>query len=280
VDSLTNGLNRSCIGRTYQGPAVHVDAEVMRAFARGAGDSNPRYTGDQPIAHPLLAVRLLRGLMPNVLGDPELNCDQSRLVHGEQRFEYRRAIRPDDAVQLRGEILAVEDKHSGQVLRVRQELTVDGTLAVVGRSTAFIRALRPPPARPAKQAVAGTADPSGDLLFSEATQVTSEQAQRYAQASGDHNPIHLDRGAARAAGFDDVILHGTCTLAFALRAVVNGVLDGDPEPLKSVSVRFSGPVIAGDTVTTYVRAAGPGRFLFESRNGNGMLLLSRGAVEC
>lgn len=278
MDSLTDGLNRSCIGRTYQGPTLRVDAETMRAFARGAADSNPRYSGDDPVAHPLLAVRLLRGLMPAVLGDPELNCDQSRLVHGEQLFEYRRPIRADDSVQLRGEILAVEDKRSGQLLRVGQQLLVDGTLVVEGRSTAFIRALAPPPANTAGQTDEGSK--RGDLLFTEATEVTSEHAQCYAEASGDHNPIHLDRSAARAAGFDDVILHGTCTLAFALRAVVNGVLDGDPERLKSVSVRFSGPVIAGDTVTTYVRDAGPGRFLFESRNSDGILLLSRGSVEC
>ncbi|WP_253380173.1 MaoC/PaaZ C-terminal domain-containing protein [unidentified bacterial endosymbiont] len=37
---------------------------------------------------------------------------------------------------------------------------------------------------------------------------TSEDAQRWAVFSGDHNPIHFDRAAAQAAGADDVTVHG------------------------------------------------------------------------
>jgi len=224
--------------------------------------------------------------MPEVLSDPELRCDYSTLVHGEQQFRYLRAIRPGDQVDLRGRIMGIEDKRSGQVLRVRQQLLIGGEPAVEGQSVAFIRGSGPLPAKTATgrdngQGWAAANEPDlSAILARQVTHITSQHAQQYAQASGDHNPIHLDRDVARAAGFDDVILHGTCTLAFAVQAVVDGLLECDPQRLKSVSVRFSGPVVIGDCVTTEIRDAGPGRIAFESRNSAGRVLLSNGLVEC
>ncbi|MDB5987874.1 MAG: hypothetical protein JWR16_2927 [Nevskia sp.] len=43
--------------------------------------------------------------------------------------------------------------------------------------------------------------------------MTHESLQRYAKASGDLNPLHLDPAFARQAGFDDVIVHGMLGMA-------------------------------------------------------------------
>ena len=68
----------------------------------------------------------------------------------------------------------------------------------------------------------------------------------YAAASGDFNTIHLDPEVGKQAGLGGVILHGMCTTAWAVEAVVNHL--GDPGALKKVRVRFSRPVFPGDTV--------------------------------
>jgi acyl dehydratase len=46
-----------------------------------------------------------------------------------------------------------------------------------------------------------------------------EQLRRYAEASGDTNPLHLDSQFARQAGFDDVIVHGMLGMALLGRLV-------------------------------------------------------------
>jgi len=278
---LSEGLARSCIGRSYLAEDVLAEAETMRAFARAACDPNPRYLAGDIVAHPLFAVRLIRGLMPQVFGDPELRCDTASLVHGEQRYEYHRPIRAGAQVQPRGEIVAIDDKSSGQILHLRQQLIVDGEIAVEGRAAAFIRGSGP---MPAKDLPSGSKSPTKGaplpLLASSSVQVTPQHPLDYAQASGDHNPIHTDREVARAAGFKDVILHGTCALAFALRTVVDEVLDGEIQRVRETSVRFSSPVSVGDTVCTQVRGSGDGTLHFEARNGEGRVLLSRGLVQC
>ena len=61
---------------------------------------------------------------------------------------------------------------------------------------------------------------------------------RYAGASGDFNPIHLDDEFARSVGLPGRILHGLWTMAQVARA--QGELAGDPLALKSLSVQFRG----------------------------------------
>jgi acyl dehydratase len=62
---------------------------------------------------------------------------------------------------------------------------------------------------------------------------------RYAGASGDFNPIHIDPEFARAVGLPGNILHGLYTMAQVARAAV-GAAGGDPRALKRLSVQFRG----------------------------------------
>jgi len=61
---------------------------------------------------------------------------------------------------------------------------------------------------------------------------------RYAGASGDFNPIHLDEQFARQVGLPGRILHGLYTMAQVARAVTDA--GGGPQSLRSLSVQFRG----------------------------------------
>jgi acyl dehydratase len=62
---------------------------------------------------------------------------------------------------------------------------------------------------------------------------------RYAGASGDYNPIHLDPELAKAVGFPNNILHGLWSMAQVARCAVQAAGD-DPRRLKRLSVQFRG----------------------------------------
>lgn len=62
---------------------------------------------------------------------------------------------------------------------------------------------------------------------------------RYAGASGDFNPIHIDPEFARNVGLPGNILHGLWTMAQVARAVEQAAGD-DPRRLKRLSVQFRG----------------------------------------
>ena len=60
---------------------------------------------------------------------------------------------------------------------------------------------------------------------------------RYAEASGDHSPVHLDEEFARSVGFPGIILHGLYSMALVARAA-NEAAGGDPRSLRSLAVQM------------------------------------------
>lgn len=63
---------------------------------------------------------------------------------------------------------------------------------------------------------------------------------RYAGASGDFNPIHIDVEFAKMVGLPSNILHGLYSMGLVARANVQSVAGGDPRALKRLSVQFRG----------------------------------------
>jgi acyl dehydratase len=69
---------------------------------------------------------------------------------------------------------------------------------------------------------------------------------RYAGASGDFNPIHIDEEFARSVGLPGRILHGLWTMAQLARAHTDAA--GGPEGLKRLSVQFRGMGLMGEEI--------------------------------
>ena len=70
---------------------------------------------------------------------------------------------------------------------------------------------------------------------------------RYAGASGDFNPIHIDEEFARRVGLPGRILHGLWTMAQVARAHTDAA--GGPDTLKRLGVQFRGMGVMGEEIT-------------------------------
>src|SRR4029077_12950825 len=95
---------------------------------------------------------------------------------------------------------------------------------------------------------------------------------RYAGASGDFNPIHIDPEFAKAVGLPQNILHGLYSMAQVARAATQAG-GGDPRALKRLSVQFRGMGIPEQEirVTGTVREERNGRVVVDTvaeQNGN------------
>lgn len=88
---------------------------------------------------------------------------------------------------------------------------------------------------------------------------------RYAGASGDFNPIHIDREFATQVGLPGPILHGLYGMALVARANTAAV-GGDPRSLKRLSVQFRGMGLPEQeiAVSGTVREIGEGRVVVET----------------
>ena len=81
-------------------------------------------------------------------------------------------------------------------------------------------------------------------------QATSPTQTHLYRLSGDYNPLHVDPDFAVGMGFKEPILHGLCSLGFATRAVLGAYGDNDAANFKALSLRFSSPVLPGQTLVT------------------------------
>ena len=103
---------------------------------------------------------------------------------------------------------------------------------------------------------------------------------RYAGASGDFNPIHIDEEFARSVGLPGRILHGLWTMAQVARAHTEAA--GGPETLRSLSVQFRGMGRLGEEIVVRgtVREAGNGKAIVDSEaEQSGQRIIRRGVAE-
>ena len=94
---------------------------------------------------------------------------------------------------------------------------------------------------------------TGQVLEPQEYAVTRADLVAYAEAGGDHNPIHQDEEVARAVGLPGVIAHGMYTLALAARAVDHWT--GGAEVVE-LGAKFTSPVVVPADGTATVRVAG------------------------
>ncbi len=250
------GLHRSLVGRRYAGGAILLRPERIAAYDEAVGDAGSL----------VFPVALVKEPFLKLFEDPEFNGDLQRMVHGEQLMVFHHAIRPWDLLSPRARVLGIEERSSGQVLNVGQRLYREGELVVEMESRLFFRG----ESKGTKPAVPSSLPPArGAATSAQEVVVAPDHPKRYAAASGDTNPIHLDESLAKSVGFKGVILHGLCTLALAARAL--------PKDLERLQVRFSKPVYPGDTLTTSVWRTDR-RFEFETATPSGDLVLTNGSA--
>ena len=103
---------------------------------------------------------------------------------------------------------------------------------------------------------------------------------RYAGASGDYNPIHIDEEFAKQVGLPGRILHGLWSMAQVARAQTEAA--GGPHALRSLSVQFRGMGVPEQevTVTSTVREVADGQAVVdaEARQGD-TRIVRRGEAE-
>lgn len=194
------------------------------------------------------------------------------MVHASQSLDLLRPVPPSGEVRVEAEIVAVWDKGKSSIVEVAGTGTdAEGPL-FRSRSATMVLGIgdwggeRGPSS-------SGAEDPGPpDRVHDD--HVRPEQAAIY-RLSGDRNPLHIDPEAAQKAGFDDVFLHGLCTLGFAARALINGSGSGDPTALRSITCRFAKPVALDRPLRTEVWEQDDGTCRFRTSQ-NGTVALSAG----
>jgi acyl dehydratase len=205
--------------------------------------------------------------------------DRALLVHAEQQFELHKPLPVEGAVQTVSTVTGIYDKGSGALV-VTENTALDaetGEPLVTSRTGTFIR---------------GEGGFGGDRGSSESWQLPErppdhrvvqptrpEQALLY-RLSGDRNPLHADPEFAARGGFSRPILHGLCTYGVTGRALLHTLCGSDPARFRSMSGRFSHPVLPGQSlvVSIWLPDADGEEAKFQTAIEDGPVVIDRGRI--
>jgi acyl dehydratase len=143
-------LDQSFVGRTYPPtPPYEVGREKIREFAEAIGDDNPAYRDPEAaralghpdvIAPPTFGIVLSMTAGRQVIADPDLGLDYSRVVHGEQRFVITRPIRAGDRLTVTVTVENIRAAAGNDMITTRGDVqTVDGEPVFTAYSTLVAR---------------------------------------------------------------------------------------------------------------------------------------------
>ncbi len=284
------GLDHSVVGVSTEPQVRSWDGKdaMLYAVGVGAGLDDPlrelEFTtenceGIEQKVLPTFGVLVAQARTGRSLGD----FDRAMLVHAEQAFQLHRPLPVAGTVRATSTVTGIYDKGSGALV-VTENVAVDaatGEPLVTARSGMFIRG---------EGGFGGERGsglpwerPDREPDYRIVQQTRPEQALIY-RLSGDRNPLHVDPKFAARGGFSRPILHGLCTYGFTGRALLHALCGSDPARFRSMSGRFSRPVLPGERLTVSIwladDLAGDGdTAFFQTTRQDGAVVIDRGRVQ-
>ncbi|GGP37561.1 MULTISPECIES: MaoC family dehydratase N-terminal domain-containing protein [Streptomyces] len=141
-------LDQSFVGRTYPPtPAYEVGREKIREFAEAVGDTHPAYVDPEAaralghadvIAPPTFVFSITYRAAGEVVQDPQLGLDYSRVVHGDQKFSYVRPVRAGDRLTVTSTIESIKSLAGNDVLDIRGDVHDEAGELVVTAVTKLV----------------------------------------------------------------------------------------------------------------------------------------------
>ncbi|MTD57777.1 MaoC family dehydratase N-terminal domain-containing protein [Amycolatopsis pithecellobii] len=143
-------LDQSFIGRSYPPTSTYeVGREKIREFADAIGDENPIYRDPEAaravghpdvIAPPTFLTVINLAAINTIVADPELGLDYSRMVHGDQSFQYTRPVHAGDQLRLTTYVESIMARAGNDFLTVRAEIAdADGGHVCTTRAQLVVR---------------------------------------------------------------------------------------------------------------------------------------------
>jgi len=286
-------INSSYVNTQLKEYSTVVNWQNIMYYAAAIGDDNPLYFNDQGrtvIAPPMFAVATTWPVSGNII---EFLEDKSfptevlkKQVHYTEHLILHKPISAGEHISIKGSIAAIIKHHAGTVIVIRYNAYdnngepvfteyIGGMIRGVQCSEDF-RGLENIPTVPNWVV-------REQPVWEKQIHIDRMRPYIYEGCSGLAFPIHTSVNFAKAVGLPDIILHGTATLALAIREITNSEADKDPTMIKEISCRFTGMVIPGTNIKVQLDGVvenGNSRdIFFKVLNDKGLKAISGGYVK-
>jgi acyl dehydratase len=238
--------------RTYAQSHVDIDPEHLAAYNRVCGF---RLTDELPATYPHM---LTFPLQIKLMSDADFPFPLAGSVHVANRITQTSPLTIGEKLDLRVHVENLRPHAKGKQFDMVSEALMAGEVVWTDVSTYLSRASaeKSTSARLRRGGGTGETADKTEKLELEPTarwRVPGDLGRRYAEVSGDRNPIHLYPLTAKMFGFPRAIAHGMWTKAHCLAA-----FEGRLPAAYTVEVRFKAPVLLPSTVAFAAAPDGAG----------------------
>lgn len=248
--AVLTGFTRhgSALPSTVYSRDLVVDPEQLAAYNKVCGF---RLTDELPVTYPHI---LSFPLQVKLMTDGDFPFPLVGSVHLANRITQRRPLCADQPLSIKVHVANLRDHTKGKQFDMISQATVDGSVVWESVSTYLRRG-------------GGSGGPAEREIVARQPRavwrVPEDIGRRYAEVSGDRNPIHTHALTARLFGFPRAIAHGMWTKARCLAA-----FEGRLPDAYTVDVRFKLPVLLPAKVGFYAAQQDGWQFeLFDARSG-------------
>jgi acyl dehydratase len=247
-------LDQSLVGHITEPESGIITPQAVREFADALGDPNPIYRDEaaaRAAGYPAIPVPptfVTRYRVP--FAEAGLDPEHQQVLHAEQEYVYGHPLYVGDNLSVRHMIASLRQSRGMSIMTIDQiiETARDGG-AATGKATVIVREGQPAGGAVKIEGKVLPA-PQGEQIPPLEKHVTQAQIDAYADASGDHNPIHVNPEAARAVGLPGTIAHGMLSMGFLGQLLTNWITTQPSGGwTRRLRVRFQGMVFPEDTLT-------------------------------
>lgn len=279
-------LDTRFAGARLQAYQTEVNWRRATNYAAAIGERNPCYFDDRRpdglIAPPMLAVALTWPLSSNLEEYLEIDDFPAEVlmtqVHYTERLDFYRPLQPGDRLTINGRLAGILPHRAGTHAIMRYEAIDQRSRPVFTEHSGVM--LRGVTCHGQPVALDLPEDPMGKWsdgpLWRQEIQIDPALPYVYDGCSDIVFAIHTSPAFATTVGLPGNILQGTCTLALAVREIVQREATGAPECLKTISCRFSDMVLPDSTISVNLRSRERNHLYFEVTNHEGKKAISKG----
>jgi acyl dehydratase len=250
------GIDTSQLGSVRRAEQFRVGSTRLGQYAAALNDENqahlegrwatPVFANVPPMQPAIEALRLVTS---------------DAWAHAAHDFHFHRMIRPGMRLFAEAEAVGIQPGRGGVNIVVRSRTrTGEDELVDEQYLTAFVRggAIAGPVGSPGPEASTADGAAHGSPDAEAKYPLDGDQTHRYADAARDYAEYRLRPDAARALGFDDVVVHEQLLLGIASRTVISEACGHDSGRLKRLACRFERPLCLqpGQTLTTQLWKVG------------------------
>jgi acyl dehydratase len=277
-------LDNTAVGHQVGRISTTCDARWLMSYAAGVPDERPALydTSTTLAVHPLFPVAPEWELITSMrASSPGMTIEEARRgIHTAHDLISARNVRAGESIDITAQVVGVDRRPAGAT---QQSLFVatDASGTIVWRTlftTLFLGVDLV--GEPAHVDIGWPVLPDAGTTSSIAERtsfVRSIDAHVYSECARIWNPIHTDVVAARAAGLEAPILHGTATLARAGSSVTD-LAGVDLSRVERIAGRFRSPVDLGTTVTVRLLGIDDSYLGFEVARRDGQVAIAGGVA--